>query len=389
MARAHRGPVLALILGLPLVPMQITRSQSAATGVEVLLNEASAMEERRDYSGAEKAYREALQAAQDDPDILMRLGVAYQMDLKYDDSIATFQQILKRAPRYPAANRLMGISYYGLNRFADAEKSLREELVANPKDREARYYLALDLNSLGRIGEAIHELEALVADDPKDAPVLYQLTLYYKAAAEQTAQRLNELSPDSEWTHALKAQVLEDNQHTDEAIHEFEEVLRKNPGFPGIHFGLGQAYWIKKDSAHAQEQLNLALQEDPEQPLANYYLADLLTDNKQFQDAIPHLQITITAYSQMSRAYFLLGKCYAGTGALQDSLKAFEKALELDPNSKDTHYQLYQLYARLGDKAESQRQLALFEQLTKQGQEVDKTRLEKLQEKSEAAKQNP
>jgi tetratricopeptide (TPR) repeat protein len=165
--------------------------------------------------------------------------------------------------------------------------------------------------------------------------------------------------------------------------------LRKNPGFPGIHFGLGQAYWIKKDSAHAQEQLNLALQEDPEQPLANYYLADLLTDDKQFQDAIPHLRITITAYPQMTRAYFLLGKCYAGTGALQDGLKAFERALELDPNSKDTHYQLYELYARLGDKAESQRQLALFEQLTKQGQEKDKTLLRELQEKSAAAKDNP
>jgi len=347
------------------------------------------MEERKDYAGAEKAYRQALLSSPDDPEILMRLGVVDQMELKYDDSIGVFQQVLKRAPRYPGANRLMGISYYGLNRFADAEKSLREELVANPKDREARYYLALDLNSLCGLTEAIGELESIIADDPKDAPALYQLTLYYKAATEQTAHRLNELSPDSVWTHALKAQVLEDNQRIDEAIQEFEAALRKNPGFPGIHFGLGQAYWIKKDSPHAQEQLKLALQEDPEQPLANYYLADLFTDDKQFQEALPHLQITITAYPQMTRAYFLLGKCYVGTGALQDGLKAFEKALELDPNSKDTHYQLYELYARLGNKTESQRQLAIFEQLTKQGQEEDKTRLEKLQEKSEASKQNP
>ncbi|HXJ94377.1 MAG TPA: tetratricopeptide repeat protein [Terriglobia bacterium] len=388
MPQAHGGLVLALIPALPLLATQLAcaQLQSGATGVEVLLSQASAMEQRKDYVGAEKAYRQALQAAPDDPEILMRLGVVYQMDLRYDDSLEAFQQILKRAPRYPGANRLMGISYFGLNRFAEAEKSLRGELVANPKDREARYYLALDLNSLGRIAEAIHELETLVADDPKDAPVLYQLTLYYKAAAEQAAHRLNELSPDSEWTHALKAQVLEDQQQTDAAIREFEEVLRKNPGFPGIHFGLGQAYWIKKDLVHAQEQLTLALQEDPEQPLANYYLADLLTDNKQFQDAIPHLRITIAAYPQMTRAYFLLGKCYAGTGNPQASLKAFDKALALDPNSKDVHYQLYELYARLGEKTESQKHLALFEQLTKQGQENDRTLLQKLQEKSAASK---
>ena len=68
--------------------------------------------------------------------------------------------------------------------------------------------------------------------------------------------------------------------------------------------------------------------------------------------------------------------------------KAFDKALELDPNSKDVHYQLYQLYGRLGEKTESQKQLALFEQLTKQGQEKDKNLLERLQEKSTPSKDN-
>jgi len=385
MPRAHRSFVFAL----PLLVAQLALGQSGAANVDALLGQASAMEQRKDYGGAAKAYRQALQAAPEDPEILMKLGVVCQMELKYDESIGVFQQILKRAPRYPGANRLMGISYYGLNRFGDAEKSLREELVANPKDREARYYLALDLTALGRLPDAIHQLEDLVAADPQDAPALYQLTLCYKAATEQAAHRLNELRPDSEWTHALKAQVLEDEQRTDEAIREYNEVLRKNPGFPGIHFGLGQAYWIKKDSAHAKEQLNFALQEDPEQPLANYYLADLLTDDNRFQEAIPHLQMTVAAYPQMTRAHFLLGKCYAGIGDLQKSLKAFNKALELDPKSKDVHYQLYQLYARLGQRAESQRHLTLFEQLIKQGQEKDKTLLEKLQDEPTASRDNP
>ena len=318
MRRRSLGLTIAL---LPLLAAQLIRAQSVPSSVADIVAKASALEQSKDYLGAEKAYRQALLAAPDDPEILMRLGVLCQMELKYEDSIGAFQQILKRAPRYPGANRLMGISYYGLNRFTDAEKSFGAELIANPKDREAHYYLALDLNSLGRVTDAIHELEGLVADDPKDASALYQLTLYYKAAAEQAAHRLSELDPDSEWTHALKAQVLEDEQRTDEAIREFDEVLGKSPSFPGIHFGLGQAYWIKKDSVHAQQQLNLALQEDPEQPLANYYLADLLTDDKQFQAAIPHLRIVIAAYPQMARAYFLLGKCHAGAGDLQESLQ--------------------------------------------------------------------
>ncbi|HEV2379115.1 MAG TPA: tetratricopeptide repeat protein [Terriglobia bacterium] len=394
MSRSRRrssrfAKLFAIFALLPWLGLNLAYGQTSSGSVDTLLAQAAAMEQNKDYAGAEMVYRKALQASPADPEILKRLGAVCQIELKYDDSIQAFQQILKRAPRYPGVNRLVGISYYGLNRFSEAEKSLSEEMVSNPKDREARYYLALDLSALGRESEAIRELETLVADDPRDAAALYQLTLYYKAAAEQTGRRLNELNPDSEWTHALRAQVLADDQRPDDAIREFNEVLRKNSDFPGIHFGLGQAYWTKKDSEHATEQLKLALQEDPEQPLANYYLADILTDDKQFQEAISHLQITVTAYPQMSRAYFLLGKCYAGAGDLGASLKAFDKALELDPNSKDVHYQLYQLYARMGEREASQKHYALFEQLTKQGQEKDKTLLENLRQKSEKSTEHP
>jgi tetratricopeptide (TPR) repeat protein len=372
-----------------LLAASLAGAQSDSTSVHALLDQAALMEQNKDYAGAEKIYRQASRATPDDPEILKRLGAVCLTELKYDDSIQVLQQILKRAPRYPEVNRLLGISYYGLNRFADAERSFNEELTANPKDREARYYLALDLSALGRQREAIRQLETLVADDPKDAAALYQLTLYYKSAAEETGRRLNELDPDSEWTHALHAQVLQDEMRFDDAIREYDEVLRKSPNFPGIHFGLGQAYWTKKDSEHAVEQLQLALQEDPNQPLANYYIADILTDQKLFAEAIPHLQIAVAAYPQMSRAYFLLGKCYAGTDALQQSLAAFNKALQLDSTSKDVHYQLYQLYARLGEKNESQKHYALFEQLTKEGQEKDATALEKMRQKSEESKDRP
>src|SRR5215831_5582305 len=75
MPRARRGIVLVL---LPLAG-QLAISQSAPTSVEGLLSQASAMEQRKNYSGAERAYRQALLFSPDDPEILMRLGVAYQM----------------------------------------------------------------------------------------------------------------------------------------------------------------------------------------------------------------------------------------------------------------------------------------------------------------------
>jgi tetratricopeptide (TPR) repeat protein len=128
------------------------------------------------------------------------------------------------------------------------------------------------------------------------------------------------------------------------------------------------------------------LQEDAKQPLANYYLGDILTDRKDYQQAIPHLQIATRVYPEMTQVHFLLGKCFAGTGDSQRALEAFNKALKLDPNYKEVHYQLYELYTRLGDKEKSQAHLQVFEKLIKEGQDQDKRLLQESYQKQAEAK---
>ena len=106
--------------------------------------------------------------------------------------------------------------------------------------------------------------------------------------------------------------------------------------------------------------------EDPNQPLANYYLADIFVTDKEYTKAIPHLEITLSIYPELTRAYWLLGKCFASSGNQPRAIEVFKKALELDPNYKEVHFQLHELYARLGNKAESQQHLQIFERLTRE-----------------------
>jgi len=275
-----------------------------------------------------------------------------------------------------------------LNKFDAAAGATQKELTANPKDRQARYYLALAFTASGRLFEAIQQLEGLLADDPQNEAVMYQLAVDYKAATQQAGERLGRQYPDSPFTHALNAEVYADGGRFDEAILEFNEVLRKSPDFPDIHFALGQVHWRKKDYDNAFEQLNLALQEDPNQALANYYLADILVTRSAFQQAVPHLKTAISALPTLARAYFLLGKCHSGTGDLRRAIEAFSKALELDPKYLEAHYQLYQIYARLGEKEKSQKYLQSFDELTKEMQDKDKRRLQESYQKQEESKLN-
>ena len=370
------------------VPASSPGARPTPQDTRILLSQAAELEKAQDHAGAEKIYRQALLISPDDPETLKALGVVCQEQGKFDESIEVFQRILKRAPLYPGVNSLMGASYYSLNQFDKTIEVTEKELTGNPRDAQARYYLALALTATDRLFEAIQQLESLAADDPQNLPVLYQLVVDYKAATQKAGQRLAKMAPDSEFTHAMKAETLSDNGRLDDAILEFKEVLRISPEFPGVHFALGQLYWRKKDTEHAMEQLKLALHEDPNQPLAHYYVGDMLVDQQDYQEAIPHLKFALSVYPELTRAHFLMGKSYAGTGQAKLALEEYNQALKQDPNYKEVHFQLYELYARLGEKEKSQEQLRISERLTREGQDKDKNLLQQsLQEQKESGAQ--
>jgi tetratricopeptide (TPR) repeat protein len=380
--------ILIVLYAIALVAPSLVFAQSTSANLEGLLSKGAELAKSKDYSGAEKMYRQALAIAPENPDILKALGDVCQKQFKYKESIAVFDAILKRAPLYPGVNHLLGVSYYALNEFDKAVDAEKKELVGDPTNQQARYYLALALDAVDRKAEAIEQLEQLRAINPKDQSLLYQLAQYYKQGAEQMTQRLAALNPDSEWIHALNGEAFTDAQRYQEALLEFKEALRLDPDLPGMHFALGQVYWLQRDYVNAQPQLQLALGEDPQQPLANFYEADILSSQRQFDAAIPHVQIAISTYPRLTQAYFILGKCYVGTGNLQRALEVYKKAIDLDPGYKEVHYQLSELYKRLGDKDKSEAELQVFQKLVRQGQEKSKTHLQQGMQRQAAASDN-
>jgi tetratricopeptide (TPR) repeat protein len=293
----------------------------------------------------------------------MKLGAVLQEQSKYEESLLVFQEILKRAPMYPEANFYAGTAYFALNRYDEAIAAFQKELTGNSTDKRARFNLALAYTVKDRHFEAIQQLQTLLTQDPGNAMYLYQLATVYKTATRKTAEHLAELQPDSAYTHALQGEAFADGERFDQAIMEYQEVLKKQPAFPGIHLAIGEVYWRKKQYPEARQHIELALQEDPNQPLANYYMGDILVTQNAHAQAVPHLQVIIAAYPQVARAYFLLGKCHMSSGDLPKAREVFAKALELDPRYQEVHFQLHLLYARLGNKAESQKELEIVKKL--------------------------
>src|SRR5580698_8622960 len=93
--------------------------------VKSLLDQARTDEKAEDYGGAERVYRQALALAPGDPEVLKRLGILCQTELKFTESIELFRRALAASPGYPAVNFFTGVSYLGFNQFPMAADSFQ------------------------------------------------------------------------------------------------------------------------------------------------------------------------------------------------------------------------------------------------------------------------
>src|SRR2546429_7847293 len=70
------------------------------------LDQAHALEMKGDYGAAERIYLQALELAPGNPEVLKRLGILEQTEVKFPESIAHFKQVLAHDPRDRKSTRL-------------------------------------------------------------------------------------------------------------------------------------------------------------------------------------------------------------------------------------------------------------------------------------------
>jgi len=257
-------PLCAVLISAIMVSAPAAATQS---DLDALLGQARVAEKAGNYADAARVYQQALALAPGNPEVLKRVGVLEQTELKFDDSIAHFQQVLAHDPQYPEVNFFLGVSYFGKNDFPHAIESFNQELaVAKPHSR-CRYYLGLALQSSGRIEDAISQLNRSLTENPSDADSLYELARLHKNASLQAIERLKALDPESFQLHALMGEIYADQKRYGDAIKEYRLALGKRPGAEGIHFSLGVAYWALHQPGNAETEFKYALRENPDDPL--------------------------------------------------------------------------------------------------------------------------
>ncbi len=218
--------------------------------------------------------------------------------------------------------------------------------------------------------EALATLERIPADSPD-----YVQALKVKAKAEYllrrdddakaTLKRASERAPaDAEVPYDLGRIYYQQGRHADAA-----ELLRRattlDPGSYKAWDALGLATEALGNVGEAQQlylkAIALVHKAHPRYDVVYANFADLMLKVGDYQRAFDLAAEAAERNPDEARNFFLAGKALVQLGRADISLRWFERAIVLNADYPEAHYQLAQAYRRLGRSEDAERALKAFQ----------------------------
>jgi rhomboid protease GluP len=135
---------------------------------------------------------------------------------------------------------------------------------------------------------------------------------------------------------------------TDQAIAEFQTVLRHRPDYPAAHFALARAYAAKGDLASAQAEFKRVLELNPRNESSYYNLGFLYLEQQKLPQARETFQRLLAINPNSADAHFGLAAVALAEEKYPDAIQEYKTAAQLDPNLEGVHYNLGSAQAKLG-----------------------------------------
>lgn len=215
---------------------------------------------------------------------------------------------------------------------------------------------------LNQLAEATEAFGSALAAGKDNIEATYWLVRIYQTLADESFQRVEELSPDSWRVHQLRGEAHKLRQAYDEAVKELRLAIQLRPNEAELYESLGHAYLLKSSYEEARGQLEKALQLDPSRARVLFLLGRLLLNQRDEEKAIVYLQKALRRDPSLLEARASLGTAYRRMGQAALAVPELERAASQDFYG-DMNYQLYLAYRDLSKEELAQKALARSQQL--------------------------
>ncbi|HEX7771433.1 MAG TPA: tetratricopeptide repeat protein [Pyrinomonadaceae bacterium] len=287
-------------------PARSTRS-NVAERVEDLLDKGNEARDARRFTEAEDSYKEVLKLKSRDSRAAYGLGNVYSDQQRWAEAEAAYRNSVTWAPTNADAYIALSVVLVqpradgdNAKRFADAESFARKSVQIDPK------------NAVGwdRLGVAL------------------QARGLANSETEHSYRRAIELDPQFAVAYAHLARVLNKlNKHTEAApMYDQAIELAKDPATLNL---IADSLQSEQLWPQSEPVLKKALELDRNNPTSLLLMGRYLLAYKRYQEAEPYLKSATEVSSRAFQPFNLLARAYLGMDRFSDAEAAYERASEL------------------------------------------------------------
>jgi len=147
----------------------------------------------------------------------------------------------------------------------------------------------------------------------------------------------------------------------------------------------GNKLYAEEKYDEANNKYRDALIDSPESPIINFNIGDVQYKKRNFEEAVKSYEKSTSSdeIKVQSGSYYNIGNTFYKMGKLPESILAYKKALELNPEDEDAKYNLEYVRAKLKDNSEKQPQENQQQQQQEEEQQHDRQNQDKEQKSEE------
>ena len=323
----------------------------------------------------------------------------------YRGAELAFREILKTDPSNARAHGNLALALLEQKKTREAIDEARLAAAFGPDQPEARYIYGWALLEGGRPEEAARELEKAVAARPNAAPALSALADAYAATKDPRAPAAREklilLEPGNAGHRAALAELYWRDEKSADGNRIAEEAIAAIPAnadlqtrygralvqqgrfLDGVkHLEAARALGASSEAfllllasaqreggriAEAEGVLSAAAREYPASPAVRADYGRLLLASGRTEEALAELQVAARLDPRDAGLQLDLGRALESLGRLDEAEAAYREGIRLAPRLPRGHYALGRLLMKRGRREEAEKELAIHRELYERG----------------------
>jgi tetratricopeptide (TPR) repeat protein len=302
-----RAQALTLPRSIPFAMAQSDRTADAATQAREHWQRGYDLANGGDLDQAAVEMRRAVTLAPNNSQYVYTLGIILARQGKLDEAIGYFRQSAKLDSQNLGIRQNLAAAEWQAGQLLDAERNLQFILKRKPGDPDASFLLGMVLENKGEYAQAA-KLLAEVPDQVSQHPEALAAILHSYYGSSRAAD-----------------------------AHDLEDRLARDPSQGQALILCAEVAERAGDYSSAEKMLTAARGFDLSTAEVDYELAALRYRSGRYAEAEEILKDLTTQNAETGKYFDLLGWCLAKQGKTQDAVKAFDRAIDLDPN-KSSNY---------------------------------------------------